>query len=69
VNWLRFARQRRTRVSPPTYRCSCVSRPDLAVIAPIRQRMLNLDTDIARHLQIAAALLARFQLSWRFTRA
>lgn len=46
-----------------------LSRPDLAVIAPIRQRMLNLDTDIARHLQIAAALLARFQLSWRFTRA
>lgn len=36
-----------------------LSRPDLAVLAPLRQRMLNLDTDIARHLQIAAALLAR----------
>ena len=36
-----------------------LSRPDLAALAPYRQRMLNLDTDIARHLQIAAALLAR----------
>ena len=36
-----------------------LSRPHLASLAPFRQRMLNLDTDIARHLQIAAALLAR----------
>lgn len=36
-----------------------LSRPDLAAPAPFRQRMLNLDTDITRHLQIAAALLAR----------
>ena len=36
-----------------------LSRPDLALLAPLRQRMLNLDADIARHLQIAAALLAR----------
>lgn len=34
-----------------------LSRPDLAALAPLRQRMLNLDVDIARHLQIAAALL------------
>jgi hypothetical protein len=36
-----------------------LSRPDVALLAPLRQRMLNLDADIARHLQIAAALLAR----------
>jgi hypothetical protein len=38
---------------------SALSRPGLAALAPLRQRMLNLDADIARHLQIAAALLAR----------
>jgi len=37
-----------------------LSRPGLAALAPLRQRMLSLDTDIARHLQVAAALLARF---------
>jgi len=36
-----------------------LSRPNLATLAPLRQRMLNLDADIARHLQVAAALLAR----------
>lgn len=36
-----------------------LSRPDLALLAPMRDRMLNLDANIARHLQIAAALLAR----------
>jgi hypothetical protein len=36
-----------------------LSRPGLAALAPLRQRMLNLDADIARHLQAAAALLAR----------
>ena len=36
-----------------------LSRPDLALLAPMRDRMLNLNADIARHLQIAAALLAR----------
>jgi hypothetical protein len=36
-----------------------LSRPNLAVLAPLRQRMLNLDADIARHLHVAAALLAR----------
>lgn len=36
-----------------------LSRPDLALLAPLRQRMLNLDADIARHLHVAAALLAR----------
>ena len=36
-----------------------LSRPDVAALAPCRQRMLNLDADFARHLQIAAALLAR----------
>lgn len=36
-----------------------LSRPNLAVLAPLRQRMLNLDADIACHLQVAAALLAR----------
>jgi len=36
-----------------------LSRPGLAALAPLRQRMVNLDADIARHLQIAAALLAR----------
>jgi len=36
-----------------------LSRPGLAALAPLRQRMLNLDADIARHLQVAAALLAR----------
>ena len=36
-----------------------LSRPNLAVLAPLRQRMLNLDADIAHHLQVAAALLAR----------
>jgi hypothetical protein len=38
---------------------SMLSRPGLAALAPLRQRMLNLDADIARHLQIASALLAR----------
>jgi hypothetical protein len=38
---------------------SALSRPGLAALAPLRQRMLNLGADIARHLQIAAALLAR----------
>jgi hypothetical protein len=37
-----------------------LSRPGLAALAPLRQRMLNLDADIVRHLQVAAALLARF---------
>ncbi len=36
-----------------------LSRPDLALLAPMRDRMLNLNADIARHLHIAAALLAR----------
>ena len=36
-----------------------LSRPGLAALAPFRQRMLDLDADIARHLQVAAALLAR----------
>jgi hypothetical protein len=36
-----------------------LSRPGLTALAPLRQRMVNLDADIARHLQIAAALLAR----------
>ena len=36
-----------------------LSRPDLALLAPMRDRMLNLDANIARHLQIAAALLVR----------
>ena len=37
-----------------------LSRPGLlATLAPLRQRMLNLDADIAEHLQVAAALLAR----------
>jgi hypothetical protein len=36
-----------------------LSRPDLAALAPFRQRMLNLDADIGHHLQAAAALLAR----------
>lgn len=38
---------------------TALSRPSLAALAPLRQRMLNLDATIARHLQIAAALLAR----------
>jgi hypothetical protein len=38
---------------------TALSRPSLAALAPLRQRMLNLDANIARHLQIAAALLAR----------
>ena len=38
---------------------SVLSRPGLTALAPFRQRMLNLDADIARHLQAAAALLAR----------
>jgi hypothetical protein len=38
---------------------SALSRPGLAALAPLRQRMLNLDADIVRHLQVAAALLAR----------
>ncbi|HEY6353499.1 MAG TPA: hypothetical protein VIY30_03350 [Burkholderiaceae bacterium] len=37
-----------------------LSRPGLAALAPLRQRMLNLDADIAQHLQVAAALLACF---------
>ncbi|MCC7285063.1 MAG: hypothetical protein IT503_02680 [Burkholderiaceae bacterium] len=36
-----------------------LSRPSLAALAPFRQRMLNLDADIAQHLRLAAALLAR----------
>lgn len=36
-----------------------LSRPSLAALAPLRQRMLNLDADIAHHLKVAAALLAR----------
>lgn len=36
-----------------------LSAPSLAALAPFRQRMLNLDADIARHLRLAAALLAR----------
>ncbi len=36
-----------------------LSQPSLSALGPLRQRMLNLDADIARHLQIAAALLAR----------
>lgn len=36
-----------------------LSRPDLTGLAPYRQRMLNLDADIRRHLQAAASLLAR----------
>jgi len=36
-----------------------LSRPGLAALAPLRQRMLNLDADIAQHLHVAAALLAR----------
>lgn len=38
---------------------TALSRPGLAALAPLRQRMLNLDANIARHLQIATALLAR----------
>jgi hypothetical protein len=40
---------------------SMLSRPGLAALAPLRQRMLNLDADIAHHLQAAAALLARMR--------
>jgi len=36
-----------------------LSAPSLAALAPFRQRMLNLHTDIAKHLQLAAAFLAR----------
>jgi hypothetical protein len=36
-----------------------LSRSDLAALAPYRQRMLNLDADIGRHLQAAAAVLSR----------
>jgi hypothetical protein len=36
-----------------------LSRPNLAALAPLRQRMLNLDADVTRHLQVSAALLAR----------
>lgn len=37
-----------------------LSRPGLlATLAPLRQRMLKLDADVARHLQAASALLAR----------
>jgi len=36
-----------------------LSRPGLAALAPFRERMLNLDADIAQHLQVAAAFLAR----------
>ena len=37
-----------------------LSRPGLlAALAPLRQRMLDLDADVARHLRVAAALLAR----------
>ncbi|HEY6355974.1 MAG TPA: hypothetical protein VIY30_15920 [Burkholderiaceae bacterium] len=36
-----------------------LSRPGLAALAPLRQRMLDLDADIAQHLKVAAALLSR----------
>jgi hypothetical protein len=36
-----------------------LSRPSLTALAPLRQRMLNLDADIAQHLRLAAAFLAR----------
>lgn len=36
-----------------------LSRPNLAVLAPLRQRMLNLDVDVAQHLKVAASFLAR----------
>jgi hypothetical protein len=36
-----------------------LSRSGLSAPAPLHQRLLNLDVDIARHLQIAASLLVR----------
>ena len=36
-----------------------LSAPSLPALAPFRQRMLDLDADIAQHLRLAAALLAR----------
>lgn len=36
-----------------------LSRPSLTALAPFRQRMLDLDADIAQHLKVAAALLSR----------
>ena len=53
----------RTTSSPPLRRLSlscarCRARPS-AALAPLRQRMLDLDVDIAQHLRVAAALLSR----------